>query len=172
MTSGVFTTAAKEHTTLSSGDAADGAKEHTKVFPPTEERRKAMDGKFYTYNEYYRFYGARASRKWEWSRIISGDAQTDAHGAPNADGAAKNLSEAGGAIEHTDNGISQPSRDQVAYVTKIMGDYRKEDWLDDEEKWKRELAQQTLEARWHGIEMIEQFRAGAIEHPTSGSSGA
>ena len=53
-----------------------------------------------------------------------------------------------------------------------MGDYRKEDWLDDEEKWKRELAQQTLEARWHEIEMIEQLGAYAIEHPTSGSSGA
>ena len=117
-------------------------------------------------------YVARASRKWEWSRTICGDAQTDAHGALNADGAAKNLSEAGGAIEHTDNGISQPSHDQVAYVAKIMGDYRKEDWLDDEEKWKHELAKQTLEARWHEIEMIEQLGASAIEHPKSSSSGA
>ena len=91
------------------------------------------------------------------SRIISSDAQTDAHGAPNADGAAEHLAEAGGATQHTASGVSQPTHDQIAYVSKIMEDYRKEDC-------KREHAKQSLGAREHEIDMTEQPDAGAIEH--------
>ena len=94
---------------------------------------------------------------------MSSDAQTDAHGALNADGAAEHLAEAVGATEHAASGVSQPTADQVAYVSKIMGEYRKEDWLDDEERWKREMAQETLEAKWHKFEIIEQPGAGAKE---------
>ena len=79
-----------------------------------------------------------------------------AHGAPKAVGAAEHLAEASGATEHTDSGVAQPTREQVAYVSEIMGDYRKGAWLDEEERRKREHAQQALEAKRRECDMSEQ----------------
>ena len=39
-------------------------------------------------------------------------------------------------------------------------DYRRKDWLDDEERWKRDSAQETLEASWYTHEQdLETSRA-------------
>ena len=52
------------------------------------------------------------------------------------------------ATDHLPSGVDQPTEDHVAWVSKIMGDYRKTDWPDMDERWKRECAQEALEAKW------------------------
>ena len=52
------------------------------------------------------------------------------------------------ATDHLPSGVDQPTEDDVAWVSKIMGDYRKTDWPDMDERWKRECAQEALEAKW------------------------
>ena len=52
------------------------------------------------------------------------------------------------ATDHLPSGVDQPTEDDVAEVSKIMGDYRKTDWPDMDERWKRECAQEALEAKW------------------------
>ena len=76
--------------------------------------------------------------------------QAHTHGEPNTDGTAEHLAEASSAIEHTDSGAAQPTREQVAYISEIMGDYRKGDWLDEEERGKREQAQQRRDEEDEG----------------------
>ena len=90
---------------------ADAATEHV---IQAEERRQAADGNYYTYAEFTEYYRTHALRMWNQCRLMSTDAQAHAHGALNADGAAEHLAEASGATEHTDSGVAQPTREQVA----------------------------------------------------------
>ena len=96
------------------------------------ERRQAADGKCYKFQRFVEYYRTHALHMWTIT-----DPQAHAHGEPNADGTAEHLAEASGAIERADSGVAQPTCEQVAHASEIMGD-----WLDEEERWKREQAQQ------------------------------
>ena len=110
-----------------------GATEHE-----AEEVRTAADSHTYTYADFIAYYGkVHGPRIWEDCQPASDTAQA-------------------GAAEHIVMGVLQPATNQADYVSKIMVDYRTTDWLDADERWRRECAQEALEARWYKIEMSEQ----------------
>ena len=131
-----------------------------KILP---EMRIARDGKAYTEEEFYKWYGVTGSNIWDSaipeSSLAADSALTPALYPACAPYSALELGTAPASAQAV-TVQRTPTADQVASVSLIMCEYRNGNWLDEHEMWRRDCALERLESAWHRCEVTEAVMSG------------